>query len=61
MASGSSKKEVLQEIIGQQSEKHKFPAGRVMPRKGDVYWFLDKDAGEDLPDTLPAPWTISKM
>jgi len=43
LVSGKDKAEIVAEILNNQLSKH-YPAGRVNPPSGKVYWYLDLDA-----------------
>lgn len=46
VSTGASKAEILKKII---VEGEDYPAGRVNPKKGELFWLLDKAAGSLLP------------
>jgi len=43
LVSGKDKAEIVTEILNDQLSKH-YPAGRVNPHSGKVYWYMDLDA-----------------
>ncbi len=48
MVSGKSKSAILHTIIEDSSKPAVLPAQIIKPENGELYWFLDKDASDDL-------------
>jgi 6-phosphogluconolactonase len=44
LATGAGKAEKVREILREKGEFNNYPASRVAPRSGELYWFLDKEA-----------------
>lgn len=48
LITGSSKAHKVQEILNQQSGYESYPAAKVAPRSGTLYWFLDREAASGI-------------
>lgn len=44
LVTGAGKAEKVQEILQKKGNFESYPANRVSPRSGELYWFLDKEA-----------------
>lgn len=44
LVTGGSKAEKVQEILQQKGNYDLYPASKVIPRSGELFWFLDKEA-----------------
>lgn len=52
LVSGSSKAEIVAEILGGAKPASRYPAARVDPTDGRLIWMLDADAAAELPQRL---------
>lgn len=48
LVTGGGKAEKVKEILQQQGNYKNFPASRVSPRSGELYWFLDREAARGI-------------
>jgi 6-phosphogluconolactonase len=48
LVTGAGKAEKVQEILQQKGNYERYPASRVAPRSGNLFWFLDKEAAEGI-------------
>ena len=46
VSTGEGKKEMIKNVL--KDKKHSFPATRVIPTTGELYWIIDKPAGSML-------------
>ncbi|MEC4675316.1 MAG: 6-phosphogluconolactonase [Nitrospirota bacterium] len=53
LVSGSSKAEVLKDILEDSDRKKLYPAGLVMPVNGCLTWLIDKDSSVNLTEKAP--------
>lgn len=49
MVTGTDKAQVIHEVLLGPEQDSKFPAQLVQPASGNLHWFLDKQAGAELP------------
>ena len=48
LVTGAGKAEKVKEILQQKGDYKNFPASRVSPRSGKLFWFLDKEAARGI-------------
>lgn len=48
LVTGAGKADTVREILQQKGQYARYPASRVAPRSGDLYWFLDKEAAREI-------------
>jgi 6-phosphogluconolactonase len=48
LVSGPSKANLVNEILGKEGKKERYPAGLINPSKGQVLWLVDQEAARNL-------------
>ena len=48
MATGSSKSQIVSQIINNEPEAKKYPAAKIKPEYGILDWYLDSEAADDI-------------
>jgi 6-phosphogluconolactonase len=48
LVTGAGKAEKVKEILQQKGDYKNFPASRVSPRSGKLFWFLDREAARGI-------------
>ncbi|PVU86623.1 hypothetical protein BB561_006637 [Smittium simulii] len=55
-STGAGKAAILKEILDERSEK--YPSAKVIPHRGNLYWFLDSPASSQLQESSISPFGL---